>query len=99
MDSSTTIQTRRFTRHEYERMAEQGILRPDERVELIDGEIVVMTVQKSRHAIVLVHLVSALQKAFARDHFVRMQLPLILGTYSEPEPDVAVVPGSPDDYL
>ena len=39
------VEVRRWTRHEYERMAESGILAPDERVELLDGEIIRVTPQ------------------------------------------------------
>ncbi|MBI3726405.1 Uma2 family endonuclease, partial [bacterium] len=92
-------QVRRFTRTEYERMAEHGILSADERVELVNGEIVVMSPQAARHAIVMHLIAEALKRAFGRGHFVRIQVPLALGPYSEPEPDVAVVAGSPDDYL
>jgi Uma2 family endonuclease len=95
----TTAQVRRFTRKEYERMAAQGILRPDERVELLDGEIVVMSPQGSRHTTVLRLVEKALNKAFGAGYDVRTQVPLLLGARSEPEPDVAVVTGSPDDYL
>jgi Uma2 family endonuclease len=95
----TKTRVRRFTRTEYERMAAQGILRPDERVELLDGEIVVVSPQGSRHATVLRLVAKALEKAFGKGHDVRTQVPLVLGTRSEPEPDVAVVVGSPDDYL
>jgi Uma2 family endonuclease len=96
---STTIQIRRFTRSEYERMATQGSLRPDERVELIDGEIVIRSPQGTRHMAVLRLIARALEKAFGDGHDVRTQGPLAIGALSEPEPDVAVVTGSPDDYL
>jgi Uma2 family endonuclease len=90
---------RRFTTHEYERMAREGILRPDERVELLDGEIVVMTPQGTRHATVLRLVTCALEEAFAAGHDVRSQLPMVIDPDGEPEPDVAVVTGKPDDYL
>jgi Uma2 family endonuclease len=44
------IPRRRFTVDEYHRMAEAGIFQPDERVELIDGEIVQMAAISPRHA-------------------------------------------------
>lgn len=80
-------------------MAEQGIFRPDERVELVDGEIVAMTPQRSRHAAVVQLVAKALEAAFGPDHHARIQFPLVLDDMSEPEPDVAVVVGSPDDYV
>src|SRR5437868_7545046 len=89
------VRLRRFTRSEYERMAAQGILRPDERVELIDGEIVVMSPQGTRHMTVVRLIARALESAFGDGHDVRTQGPLAVGAHSEPEPDVAVVVGSP----
>ena len=51
------VRPHRWTRAEYERMGETGVLPPDARVELIEGEIVEMRPQGSRHAttISLVH--------------------------------------------
>ena len=89
---------RRFTRGEYEHMAASGVFQPDERVELVDGEIVTMSPQKARHAMV-VHLVAkALEAAIGDGYLVRAQFPLSLDDVSEPEPDVAVVVGSAGDY-
>jgi Uma2 family endonuclease len=94
------LQTRRWTRAEYERMAETGVLRPDERVELLDGEILlVMTPQNSPHAAVIGKTEDVLRQTFGRGIWVRTQMPLILDPDSEPEPDLAVVPGSPSDYV
>src|SRR5581483_4899655 len=72
---------------------------PDERVELVDGEIVVMSPQGTRHMAVVRLIARALEKAFGEGHDARTQGPLAVGPFSEPEPDVAVVVGSPDDYL
>jgi Uma2 family endonuclease len=91
-------QPRRWTRDEYDRMVEAGILGPEDRVELIEGEILSMSPQKSPHA-TGVQLAGDLLRALLRPGFVvRNQLPLALATDSEPEPDVAVVEGSPRDY-
>lgn len=90
---------RRFTRREYERMAAQGIFGPSERVELVAGEILVMTPQGSRHTTVVNLVADALKETFRGGFVVRVQQPLIVDPDSEPEPDVAVVTGSHDDYL
>jgi Uma2 family endonuclease len=79
-------------------MAETGILRPDDRVELIDGEILTMAPQKSPHATAVQLAQEALRAAFGDGFNVRPQLPLALAEMSEPEPDLAVVPGAPRDY-
>lgn len=99
MMSSPTIQTKRWTRQEYDRMAEAGIFNPDERVELLDGEILVMTPQNSPHSVAIGLVHEALQRAFGPGYWVRVQMPLIVDPDSEPEPDVAVVPGLPRDYV
>ena len=80
-------------------MADAGILRPDERVELIEGEIITMTPQRSRHAAVISKVEAALRQAFGPNCFIRIQMPLALTEHSEPEPDLAVVGGVPDDYI
>jgi Uma2 family endonuclease len=94
----SAVQTRRWTREEYERLIETGVFHPEERVELIDGELVVMTPQKSVHATAVRLVDEMLRMAFGSGHDVRAQLPLALDPDSEPEPDVAVVIGMPRDY-
>jgi Uma2 family endonuclease len=97
MDMSA-VQLRRWTRREYERMSETGVLTPKDRVELIDGEILTVTPRSSVHAtgVSLVH--DAVRAAFGDQVHVRVQLPLALGAASEPEPDVAIVAGLARDY-
>lgn len=92
----TGVWVRRWTRKEYHRMARLGILRSEECTQLIEGEIIVMAAQLSPHA-TGVRLAEE-RAAFGPGFEVRAQLPLALGERSEPEPDVAVVPGSIRDY-
>ena len=70
-------------------MAEAGILRPDERVGLVDGRIVAMNPIGSLHA----WCVSRLNRVFARrdDILVNVQNPVRLDAHSEPEPDLAIL--------
>jgi len=93
------VDVRRFSREEYERLAAEGFFRPEERLELIEGTIYGMSPQSSRHAAVLAAVQQALQTLLPPDTHLRLQAPLALGDLSEPEPDVAVVPGSWRDYL
>lgn len=93
------IQTHRWTRREYDRMGEAGILAPDARTELIDGEVIEVSPQSSYHAATVSLAQEALRHAFGDGYTVRVQLPLALGATSEPEPDLAVVPGTPRDYV
>lgn len=80
-------------------MIEAGILGEEDRVELINGEIVPMSPQGSRHAGTVSLVEGVLRKAYPERFLIRIQMPLALGTASEPEPDVAVVEGTPRDYM
>jgi Uma2 family endonuclease len=90
---------RRWTRAEYHRAAEMGLFRPDERLELIGGEVIrKMSPQQTPHATSVLLVEEQLRRVFAEGHVVRVQLPLALGEHSEPEPDASVVVGSIRDY-
>ena len=92
------VDVRRFSREEYGRMARAGILRPDERVELIDGEIVRESPQSGPHARGIRAVEETLRRVFTEGYDIRVQLPLALDLLSEPEPDISVIPGSWRDY-
>ena len=92
------IQVRRWTRQEYENLVAAGFFHPEERLELIDGKIIQMTPQGSRHATAIRLVEDALRTAFGPGFDVRVQMPLALDPDSEPEPDIAVVIGEPRDY-
>lgn len=97
-DPAETRARRLWTRQEYDRMAETGVFGPEERVELIDGEVLVVSPQNEPHFVAIEKTAEAARTAFGPGHWVRAQGPLALGPDSEPEPDVAVVVGGPDDY-
>jgi len=84
--------TYKFTVGEYNRMGEVGILREDDRVELIEGEIVRMSAIGNRH-LGAVNRLNALFASLAinRRAVVSVQNPVIVGQYSEPEPDVVLL--------
>src|SRR5262245_10693045 len=88
---------RRWTLEEYYRMAEIGLFR-DQRVELVDGEILQMPPQKNFRVSGNDRVRQTLQGAFGPGHWVRIQAPLHLPPNSAPEPDLAVVPGLSRDY-
>jgi Uma2 family endonuclease len=95
----TGVRRRRWTRKEYYRAAEAGIFRPDERLELLDGEILEkMSPQNPPHATGIEDAADALGQAFGPGYRVRQQLPLVLTDRSEPEPDVVVARGTRRDY-
>lgn len=70
-----------------------------ERLELLDGLLVVREPQGSRHGAAITAVQRVLARAFGDDHVIRPQLPVALDDTSEPEPDLVVVPGGPWDYL
>ena len=79
-------------------MVEQGILGEDEHVELLDGELVVMTPQGPPHAAHLTDLHQRLADAYRGAAHIRSQVPLVNRPYNMPEPDTAVIRGRPLDY-
>ena len=96
-----TFEERRlvWTRDMYERLVENGGLE-GLRVELIQGQILdKMSPQGSPHSAAVTMVMEAVQEAFGVGTTVRVQLPIRALQESEPEPDVAVVPGTPRDYL
>jgi Uma2 family endonuclease len=92
------LETRRFTRLEYDRLIEQGFFDEDERIELLDGQLVVREPQSSRHAVTVDLVREAPQHAFGTGYYVRGHSPVALDDVSEPEPDIAVVRGRLRDY-
>jgi Uma2 family endonuclease len=90
--------TRRWRRGEYERLVDLGVF-VGERLELLDGVLVVREPQGSPHAAIVMQVGHVLAAAFGAGWHPRLQAPLALGDHSEPEPDVAVVAGAARDYV
>ncbi|HEX4963188.1 MAG TPA: Uma2 family endonuclease [Thermoanaerobaculia bacterium] len=95
--SVAAIDFHRWTRQEYERLAEAGFFPPDSRVELVEGIVYDMAAQGVGHT-TSTHLAAETLRPAFRDCYLRIQSPLALGPRSEPEPDIAIVPGKPRDY-
>lgn len=93
-----SVLLRRWTREEYERMVAAGVFSPTDRVELLDGEILARTPQGSAHATAIGLVEAALRPLVPADHHIRTQRPFALDDRSEPEPDVAIVPGGLREY-
>ena len=87
-----------FTVEEYYKMVEVGIIKPTDRVELINGEIIKMTPIKSNHASIVDELVEQIIVQLHGKIVVRGQNPIILGETSEPEPDVVIAKFKKDKY-
>ena len=80
----------RFTVDEFARMGEAGIFTEDDRVELIDGEILEMTPIGALHAGVVSRLTELLVTRLAGKAYVSVQNPIRLGDHTEPQPDLVV---------
>jgi Uma2 family endonuclease len=93
------LSRRHFTVDDYYRMAEAGILREDDRVELIEGEIIEMLPIGSLHASVVDRLSAFFLTQVPRDQAqVRSQNPVRLNDRSEPLPDVCLLQPKADYY-
>lgn len=86
----------RFSVDEYELMGEAGIFGEDDRVELIDGEVVAMNAIGAPHARCVTQLTQLLVLKMGRDGIISPQNPILLGRHDEPQPDVVVL--RPDAY-
>jgi Uma2 family endonuclease len=90
---------RRWTRAEYHRAAELGLFGPEERLELLDGEILKKMTQNAPHVYAVRQTTRLLDAVFSPGSHARAQAPIVLNDQSEPEPDVAVVTGDDVEYL
>lgn len=79
-------------------MAEVGVLPPDARVELIEGEIIDMAPIGSRHAAAVCLLTERLIRSIDGAAIVRVQSPVRLDARSEPQPDLALLRPRADRY-
>lgn len=83
---------------EYERMGEAGIFHPDGRLELLEGEIYEISPIGSPHAACVDFLSSFLNRLFGEKFIVRVQNPIRLNDFSEPQPDIALLRWRDDFY-
>ncbi len=88
----------RWTVDAFLRLVTDGVLGPDDRVELLEGVIVSMAPQNLPHMAGVGRVTEALTEAVGRQGHVRIQLAFQAGHYSLPEPDAVVVPGRAADY-
>jgi Uma2 family endonuclease len=89
----------RIPRVRYEAMVRKGAFDEDDSVELLDGLLVVREPEGSRHAALVGHIGGILERAFGPGFHVREDKPFALDDASEPEPDLAVLPGRHLDYI
>ena len=95
---SVEIARHTFTVSEYARMGASGVFAPNDRVELIEGEIVEMSPVGSRHAACVDLLATNLHGQLQGRAIVRTQSPIQLDEFSEPQPDIALLKFREDFY-
>lgn len=95
---SVQREKRLFSVDEYHRMAEARILSEDDRVELIEGEIITMGPIGSRHVACAKRLNTLFQRQVGAAAIVSVQDPIRLGAFSEPRPDIALLKMREDFY-
>jgi Uma2 family endonuclease len=93
----TPLTLRRWSRVEYDHLVDLGVFQ-GEPLELIGGQLVVAEPQGAYHVSAIGTAEYALRAVLPAGLIVRTQAPVALDDESEPEPDLAVVPGRPADY-
>src|SRR2546427_3902370 len=94
---ATQYARRRFTVDEYHKMGEAGILSEDDRLELIDGEIVQMSPINVPHAVCVDRLTMLFAPLLVGRGIVRVQSPIFIDDLNEPQPDLILL--KPRDYV
>src|SRR5688572_4938450 len=94
----TEITKRLFTTRDYHLMGEAGILTPDDRVELINGEIVAMSPIGSPHGAGVDRATRELVRITGDNAIVRVQGAVELNDYNEPQPDIVLLRPRKDFY-
>ncbi|MEG4308509.1 MULTISPECIES: Uma2 family endonuclease [unclassified Microcoleus] len=95
----TAVTAKRFSIAEYHRLGELGFFAPDDRVELIRGEIIIKATKSTFHSVCNSLLLKKLYPLLEERAIVRGQEPIILSADSEPEPDVVIARNRSDNYL
>jgi Uma2 family endonuclease len=96
--TETPFTLRLWTVEDYHQMAAAGIFHPEERVELIAGQIIRMSAKGTAHTAAVRRTANVLRNLLFNQAEVYTQDPIQLNDFSEPEPDVAVVRLDPLDY-
>lgn len=92
------VSTKKFTVYDFHRMGEAGIFSEDDRVELLEGEIIEMTPIGSRHAACVARLDRRLNSQLGNTAVIWIQNPIRLNDQSEPQPDIVLLKTRTDFY-
>lgn len=93
-----TVHRHPLSVEDYHRMGEAGIIGSDARVELIKGEIIDMTPIGTSHAAAVNRLTRLLNRCVRDSAIISVQNPVVLGSRSEPQPDIALLKPRADFY-
>jgi Putative restriction endonuclease len=98
LDSSTELRRHLWTTDEFCRMAEVGVLAPDARVELMEGEVLDVAPSSARHSSVLMRLNHLLDAAVRPHAISAVRAPVQLSHRSQPQPDLTLLKPRADFY-
>ena len=95
---NSTSNVHKFTVQQYELMLEVGVFAESDRLELINGEIRVMSPIGIKHAVCVAKTARAFQIKLGNRAFVWTQNPILLSNYFQPQPDLAILKWRDDFY-
>ena len=95
---SAEVETYRFSVEEFNKLGEAGIFDEDDRVELLDGDIIVMSPIGMQHAGVVMRLNSVLPRRLGERALLNPQNPAVIDEFSEPQPDIMLLKPRQDFY-
>jgi len=98
MGALDTVHRRKLSLDEFHSMGAAGILGEDDRLELVDGEMIEMAPIGAKHLAKVNRLSRMLSLAVGKDAIVSTQNPIALPPQDEPQPDIALLRPRPDDY-
>jgi Uma2 family endonuclease len=97
--SISGVKTRLITVEEYDRMIEFGVYTENDRIELLNGEILELMPKGPKHVYFNEKIADVLKEILGKDADVRSQNPIILDDFSEPEPDIVLAKPPRENYL
>ena len=98
MSSLATLTHRKFSVDEYHNFIDQGVFRPDERIELWEGEFIEMSPIGMRHSSCVNLIIEIVRDLLGKTVVISPQNPIVLDDYSEPQPDIALLKRREDFY-
>jgi hypothetical protein len=98
MSAPLSVSRRLLSVEEYHKIGEAGVLGEDDRIELIDGEMIEMAPIGSRHVAKVNRFARLLSRSVGEQAIISIQNPIALPPHNEPQPDIALLKPRADDY-